>query len=525
MGNSSQNLSLRHYHTKTLPFLFILLIAMINLPKIYSKTCKESSSLSETDCFNRILYLNRDDRHYRAGHYATSKDGDLIIEYSGDGPSQYRMFFGLQKNGRGYFNEEILKEKELANPDGDTGRYESRNIFIHSYENNEFEYLFSVSAYLSATELHDLKNDQYKIAETHTFLGRTIFSYVYNIIEVNEDGKTFYFIFYTSPNGDSNPTEDNGQKFVIKKMKFTEFKLEKATSHIDWKIENKHNDRVVCGFHFENHQSIGIMFIRSNNPTYVVRFYDYNLNQIGGEIALYNTELTNPETGHGKYLQAIHLKDNVVAFFYFHTDGHPLKLQVLHFTKSDSGYSNSDRLFLDWTDFSFNDEIYLNDIYKISDDRLAFFSTAQNSAQKLYFLFLDFFNDYKSLKTRYYEFDTPYDINKEFQVYSYNGFVTFTSTINSNDFNSILMFFSYPNGTDFELDISPYIKNADEYISSNKIYTALIDKMTIENNIFGYKSSGQIKLISIPEQLAFYSSDSSTSPLQNGDEIDINSVL
>ena len=304
MGSSSQNLSLRHYHTKTLPFLFILLIAMINLPKIYSKTCKESSSLSETDCFNRILYLNRDDRHYRAGHYATNKDGDLIIEYSGDGPSQYRMFFGLQKNGRGYFNEEILKEKELANPDGDTGRYESRNIFIHSYENNEFEYLFSVSAYLSATELHDLKNDQYKIAETHTFLGRTIFSYVYNIIEVNEDGKTFYFIFYTSPNGDSSPTEDNGQKFVIKKMKFTEFKLEKATSHIDWKIENKHNDRVVCGFHFENHQSIGIMFIRSNNPTYVVRFYDYNLNQIGGEIALYNTELTNPETGHGKYLQA-----------------------------------------------------------------------------------------------------------------------------------------------------------------------------------------------------------------------------
>ena len=57
MGNSSQNLSLRHYHTKTLPFLFILLIAMINLSKIYSKTCKESSSLSETDCFNRILYL------------------------------------------------------------------------------------------------------------------------------------------------------------------------------------------------------------------------------------------------------------------------------------------------------------------------------------------------------------------------------------------------------------------------------------------------------------------------------------
>ena len=41
------------------------------------------------------------------------------------------------------------------------------------------------------------------------------------------------------------------------------------------------------------------------------------------------------------------------------------------------------------------------------------------------------------------------------------------------NFNSILMFFSYPNGTEFEIDISPYIYNADEYISSNNIFWSL----------------------------------------------------
>ena len=464
----SELIQITRINYKMIPFFLIGFINLINLSNINCKTCKESTALTETDCFNNIIIINKDDEiYYRAGHFVTNKNGDLIIEYSGDGPQEYRKFYAWKKNGRGFFDDNYIKEKKLDKSGNYIGRYESKNIMIHLYEDYDEEYIFSTSAYASVSELHDLENDKYLVADTETFLGRRIFSYVYNILEADEDGKTVYFIFYTSPK--DNPDDNNGLRIVIKKLKFTEFKLDYTTSHIDIFSETKHNDRVICGFILENDQTLGILFIALGNNLayYDVRFFSYSLTEIGSSIRLYNKEISDPEHGHGKYLQAIHLKDNVVAFFYFHTDGTPLKLQVLHFSKSDNQYSYDSKLFIHWSDFSLNDEITLNDIYKIDEDKLAFASTASNSNQNLYFLFLDFFNDFCSLKTRYYSFTTSYVINKEFQIYSYNGFIVFTTTINTANYNSILMFFGYPNGTDFEIDISPYIQNADEYSSSN----------------------------------------------------------
>ena len=262
------------------PIFLAFFIALINISNINCNTCKESTSLDETDCFNRIIYLNKGDgRYYRAGHYATSKNEDLIIEYSGDGPAEYRLFYALKKNGRGFFDDNYIKEKELTKSGNYIGRYESRNLFIHLYDNYDEEYLFSTSAYASASELHDLEGDQYLVADTQTFMGRRIFSYVYNMLEAKENGKTIYFIFYTSP--ETNPDNNNGKIFVLKKMKFPEFKLDFATSHIDWKNETNFNDRVICGFLFEDDEAVGVLFIHSTDKTFVVRFFDYSLKEIG----------------------------------------------------------------------------------------------------------------------------------------------------------------------------------------------------------------------------------------------------
>ena len=516
---------------KKFSFLFLICITLTNFQTIKSKTCKESTSLTETDCFNNIIQINKDDsRHYRAGHFATNKNGDLIIEYSGDGPSDYRLFYAFRKNGRGYFDDNYIKEKQIVKSGNYNARYEARNIFVHLHENYDKEYLFSTSAYAAVVELHDLDNEQYLVSDTETFLGKRIFSYIYNILETKEDGKTIYFLFYTTP--ENNPGDDNGSKFVIKKLKFTEFKLDYTTSHITWKIDTNFNDRVISGFLFESKNAFGILFISKSDKTYVIRLFKYDLAEIGSVKKLYDGAMSLQE-GYSRYLQAIYLKDDVVAFFYFHdydstNNLAPLKLQVLHFTitiSTTSSYSTDDRLFIHWNDFSsLNSEITLNDIYKIDDDKLAFASTSSN--KKLYILLLDFFNDYKSLKVRSYTFDTSYELNKEFQLYSYNGFLAFTSTINSASYNSILMFFGYPNGTDFEIDISPFIQNADDYSSSNNFYNTLYATKKIENNIFGYKNVAKIKLISIPEQLSFYpSSDNINTPLQNGSEIDVDSVL
>ena len=67
---------------------------------------------------------------------------------------------------------------------------------------------------------------------------------------------------------------------------------------------------------------------------------NYNFNEKGSYQKLYNDAIGNPENGHGRYLHATHLKDHVVAFFYFHDQGgSTLKLQVGQFTKSNDAYS------------------------------------------------------------------------------------------------------------------------------------------------------------------------------------------
>ena len=211
MADSSL-IPLSRINWKNIPFFLSFFIILINLSNINCKTCKESTALSETDCFNNIIEINiNSERYYRAGHFATNKNGDLIIEYSSDGtnlPQDYRLFYALKENGRGFFNDNYMKEKQLTKSGDYIGRYESRNIMIHLYENYSEEYVFSTSAYASVSELHDFENDKYLVADTDTFLGKRIFSYVYNIMEATEDGKTIYFIFYTTP--EKNPGDNDG---------------------------------------------------------------------------------------------------------------------------------------------------------------------------------------------------------------------------------------------------------------------------------------------------------------------------
>ena len=115
-------------------------------------------------------------------------------------------------------------------------------------------------------------------------------------------------------------------------------------------------------------------------------------------------------------------------------------------------------------------------------------------------------------------------------VFSYNQeFLVVTSTTSprntDSSYTSFLLFFSYPNGTDFEIDISPYLQNSNNYDSTKNLFTDLMNKMTIENNIFRYKKVQKIKLVSIPNEIIFYDSNTPETPLQNGDYLYTNYLL
>ena len=104
-------------------FIFLLLNQFSLLA--CDASCSSGTFLSDSFCFNNVIYFNH--LNYRSGHFAQKKNGDLVLEYSGDPPITKRLFYGLKSNGRGLFNDGYIREKDL--PTGH-GRFEARNLFV-----------------------------------------------------------------------------------------------------------------------------------------------------------------------------------------------------------------------------------------------------------------------------------------------------------------------------------------------------------------------------------------------------------
>lgn len=143
--------------------LFIFLKSLkINCENI---ECKKNNSLVNTKCFNNIILFN--EKKYRGGQFATNKNGDLIIEFAVDNGnfSRARLFYGLKNDGRYFFKndkatfEYDIVEAKFSETEYYYQRYESKNFFVSLENDDENEYLFSVSSYKSVVELHKLTNE------------------------------------------------------------------------------------------------------------------------------------------------------------------------------------------------------------------------------------------------------------------------------------------------------------------------------------------------------------------------------
>ena len=485
--------------------------------------------LSDTNIFNNIINLD-----FRAGHFAKNRKGDLIIEYSGDPQIGKRLFYGFKKNGRGFFDDKYIREKNL---DSTYGRYEARNIFISLKEdiNHEKEYLFSTSSYQSYTELHDLENDECKIKYSDDFNGKRIFSYVYTLLETSIDNYNYYFLIFTGPTGDIN--DETGDNYTVTKFTFTNNDFNSYERYLT--TNKKFPDRVISGFIIEEYKILVIFYLRKWESygklycQYRIRFFNYDLTKEGNDFCNYNDELQEGKHIKGNigiYSNAIYLNNRIGLFVYFHIG--KMVFQCFQFNKnSDGNFYTTDVFYNEFID-KFDFDVVLNDVHKISEDRVAVVSS-KNHGQNLYIIIIDFFDSsFKKRKFRIYNLKlfNDYKLKKELAVYSHENFLIFSTTIgltNTGDqelpYSSFFLFFSYPNGTDFEIDISPYLSDSDNYDSTKNLYSYLKSTLKMENNLFRSVIVDNIKLVKIPNEILFYKSDNTL--LQNGNLLDADHII
>ena len=494
---------------------------------INSLSCTPNLPLDYKTCYNRIKIFSFEDKHYRAGQFAMNQNGDMIKEYSFNSS---RIFYGLKKDGKLYYPDETKEveiENEIIKPE-ERARYESLNLFISlfDYTNKNKEYLISMSSYISILEFFDIENDNYYIYPAVQFFEHQngTFSFIFQLLEADYNSKNIYFCIYiTSINNDTLINEKNIIWIKRFGLSDTNFGLveEKKIS-----IEYNEINRITSSLIYDYCRILAVFYMPDEEYKLQVNLYDYDLT-LKNNLTI--SDIIEPFFGDGPYFKACILSEGYTGFIYF-INGYRYTFEILYLKTEN--YTYEKKVEYNENDYTLNHLITLNEFLKIDEERMVFLSTNENRI--LYIIMFDLYNDYTFIKIRYYsilvstEFSSMF--SKELSGFIYNNYIAFTANlvpkgedILSENFFPIFLIFSYVNGTDFEIDIYPYLSDTDDFTSSNNLIDDLLSKAEIDNNIFGYELVERIKLISIPEELLLF--DSNNSPLLDNSELDKNYIL
>ena len=504
---------------KKMNLFLIIFQIMLSINIIFCGDCKKVENLLNKTCYNDLLIFN--DHSWRAGHACTNKKNVTFVEFSRDSGGGQRLLYALKDNGRYYFSD-YVKSVELSScadcTTNNRSRYESRNLFISlsGDSSKTKQYLFSMSSFYSLVELIDIDNPEsinYHSWDPIKFfdMSRPIFSLEFSLFEI-ENTNTFIVAFIESAGSQKNKEgkdEEYSNTGTIIKFQLDNF----ASSNHRTLLKNPtpltgiFDGRAISAFRFDTAKRI-VLVLALAESKYVANIYDDDL-EYKNQISIYNG-VQNIWLGAGIFIKGISIKDDYAALAFF-SSGNSRNSLVFKLIKYKSDSEFEYKYDYSFSSYSLRQDIYSNGFYKLEDNRIVLFSTSDyNSVEygALHMFLFDFYNNYTGAKIREYKFYYPdRRFVKEMAAYMYNGYVLFTATLGDSDQNNIfasMMIFGFGNGTDHEIDISPYLMDNGNYWSIYNLFDYLIGKMVIDNNIFGYEKVQKIRLISICDELLLY---------------------
>ena len=271
-------------------------------------------------------------------------------------------------------------------------------------------------------------------------------------------------------------------KIFVKKLRFSNINFDVAedTQNI---ITYEQGSRILSSIIVDSCNLLAIFYLEEDN--YVSLFYDYNLVKQGEQSNFARISSTYP--GIGIFFKAYYLYEQFIAFFYYmDLDSFQLKIMNMEdYSFHAINIYNSNSQIQD----SYGNT--MNEFLKIDNHRfvllaISYESSSSNYGRQLFIVFFDFFDSlnsdehYKYIKVRYYSYDFYNEkiskFAKEISAFIFNDFLVFTATAlprdansNSDNFFPILLMFGYPNGTDFEIDVFPYLMDTGSYSGSNNL--------------------------------------------------------
>ena len=439
-----------------------------------SETCTIGNDIINDQWLNSINIYTNTGMNYAT--LTTTPNGDLICISSVYSSSKTLYFFGLKKNGRSYFTEGD-EETSFKTTVTDQGRYEG-NIFaikLDSTSNNgDKEYVIGFANNNASFELYDFDNDKVYRQNTKTFFGtKNNFFQRACLFKLNSTENNYYIINIVAHNSKWE------NSFLLKKFLFYNVDINNYPPSQETVSETI--TRTTTSSCFESESNYIFCFYLDTSEIYQIKIYNHNLEEIGSSsiTSTFYTQYTN--------FKCIHFTGDAGAFFYYNSVGN----FSIHFKEY------RDSIVKDYFDsipvLEIKSNNYINitknsDFIKLSDKKICLALLSSNYYELNLFVINNYIDE--KIKIRHYNIKVHnlylFRIKDEMSLSLYNGMVALVGTIVYDGSSQIgaLIVFSYPNSTDFTIDIT------DNLISFTNPILKLYEKGKIENNIFGYILSG-----------------------------------
>ena len=526
-------------------FIFKLFTLLLNFNFIITDNCIISNrTIITSQWLNNIICLGDD--NFRYVNFATYSNGSMIVEATAIPDSPKRMFYGVQRDGEPLFsNGQYHTTVEISGQmESNNSRYEGE-IFIVPI--NGKEYVFSIGKGNNKfAELLDLNNCETKsqLLAT-TFLSASKIISILNYPTSFKNGDNYYFIFpFVDNDGNSNT-------FYVKKLFFSSTNIIANAPVVKSNFISSSCGKTTSCF-VTNSSYIICLF--NSECTYIttLRWFSFPYYRANITIGVFSQDLVTKKIftlndymidfsdNYNYFSKCIHLEGETGVFIYYKAtrknrevtfEAYPTILfKTFDGSSSLNNYLSISSISL--SQLSFKNSSLLNDIVKISNTKLCF-SSSSDSKETLYIALLNIFNK-KQVTVRYYTINIfsnyKFKFMGDMRLHLYNNYVSFAFSFcrNSNcetradSHYAGFMIFSYPNGTDYNLNVIKHLFSHNE----QKIYNFEIDlkeKIRIDNNIFGLVYSDiEIKTINNCNNVNFYSSLNESINIEEGSKLSEN---
>ena len=501
--------------------------------RIDSKDCIINNTIIKTQWLNNIILIGG--KGFRYINFASYPNGDMIIETTSNPKNPQRIFFGLTFDGKPLFkeNEEEKYFYSINITDGSNyEQYEAEHFIIKSSngENYGKEYFFSVSKVGCNAELFDFENDRVYVKTSRVFTGyEFMYSYRNAFISLEKVSSEYNYLF-----GFIAGHIDDYNRVHFQIHKFNSISGFKDTNTVIKEIEVQRGYGNMVSCYLSPGGLIYCFYLYADNYKVYFRLDKYEKDLTGNKFLHIESNLLDKDQMN--FHKCINFKDEVsVLAFYgnFTNTFYPIFLfrnynkTIQDFEEYIPGNPYNSGMYLNRKEFSYH--LGVNDIIKISENKLAFSCVTKNK-DEIYIIIIKMF-DNKKLSARYYSIYSfmlyRLKVLLDLRMHKYNDFISFAASFCSQEkcekdedehFSSLIIF-SYPNGTDCDIDLEQYLYDNNN-IKIDRIEINLKNQLNIDNNIFGHIfSSIIIQNILLSENYKLYSSKDESK------EIKINTTL